>query len=77
MTAAGPATVGRGARVVLVREDGYRKFRTPAGTVGTVEFVDGLGTAHILWSTGQRFGVIAGDLPHAIRPAPDPGSADA
>lgn len=50
-----------GSRVVLTgAPDGYpERFNIVAGMAGTVDIIDGLGTVHVRWDAGQRFGIIA------------------
>jgi hypothetical protein len=48
-----------GDRVELVRcTDEYTRLR--AGELGTVRFVDSIGTVHVQWDGGSRLGLIAG-----------------
>ena len=48
----------KGTRVVLVRmEDEQAPSK---GTLGTVDYVDDIGTVHISWDTGSKLGVIIG-----------------
>ena len=49
---------------------GYARFGPTAGQRGTVEFTDSLGTVHVIWDSGTRFGIIAEDaeLLRAISP---------
>lgn len=47
----------KGDRVRAVRiDDPYTTI--PAGTCGTVEGVDDIGTIHVLWDTGVALGII-------------------
>jgi Domain of unknown function (DUF4314) len=49
-----------GDRVQLVSTtDEYTKL-TP-GDLGTVSFVDGLGTIHVNWDSGSRLGMVPGE----------------
>jgi hypothetical protein len=55
-------TVKKGDRVRLVRcTDTYTKLEP--GALGTVVYVDGLGTVHVDWDSGSKLGLIeeAGD----------------
>lgn len=47
-----------GQRVILTaRPDGYPA--AVAGMAGRVEIIDGIGTVHIRWDDGHRFGITA------------------
>lgn len=48
-----------GTRVELVYMDD--DHAPPAGTQGTVECVDDIGTVHVAWDNGRRIGVIYGE----------------
>lgn len=55
-----PAGPARGTRVRLVRcSDPYTKLRP--GALGTVSFVDALGTVHIDWDSGSNLGLVPGE----------------
>lgn len=47
-----------GTRVVLEHMDD--EFAPPAGTMGTVQFIDDLATLHVAWDTGSGLGVAYG-----------------
>ena len=48
-----------GTKVELIcLEDPYREI--PAGTIGTVEFVDDAGQIHMKWQTGSCLALIPG-----------------
>jgi hypothetical protein len=50
----------RGTKVRLVRmDDPYTKL-TP-GAIGTVSFVDDIGTVHVNWDCGSSLGVVFGE----------------
>lgn len=49
-----------GQRVRLLRlTDPYSDL--PAGSEGTVQFVDDLGTVHVAWDAGSTLGLIPGE----------------
>lgn len=49
----------KGTKIELIElEDSYRKI--PAGTIGTVQFVDGAGNIHMNWETGSSLSLIYG-----------------
>ena len=48
----------KGCKVELVRMDDVHA--PPAGTHGTVMFVDDIGTIHVAWETGSSLGVAYG-----------------
>jgi hypothetical protein len=53
----------KGSRVRLVRfggDDGWRET-LPEGSCGEVQFVDSLGTVHVLWDDGRRLGAATED----------------
>ena len=33
----------------------------PTGTVGTVDYVDDIGTIHMIWETGSTLGLVEGE----------------
>lgn len=52
-----------GSRVRLIafaEDEGWRET-LPAGTEGTVRYVDSLGTVHIDWDNGSRLGALTED----------------
>ena len=60
-------TAKPGQRVRLLRlTDPYSDF--PAGSEGTVMFVDDLGTVHVAWDSGSTFGLIPGEDKWAVTP---------
>jgi hypothetical protein len=48
--------VARGTRVRLVRCSD--PCTPPAGTLGTVQLVDDMGTVHVAWDNGSRLGMV-------------------
>lgn len=59
---AGRLRFRRGQRVELAAiTHGYLRFRPEPGQLGTVDFTDSLGTVHVVWDSGKRFGIIAED----------------
>lgn len=48
-----------GTRIRLLRMDDIQA--PPAGTEGTVTFVDDAGTIHMRWDTGSSLGLISGE----------------
>lgn len=48
-----------GQRVKLVRMND--KYAPAIGTLGTVRFVDSLGTVHVNWDNGSSLGVVYGE----------------
>lgn len=56
-----------GTRVVLDRMEDIQA--PPMGTLGTVLFVDDIGTIHVTWDTGSSLGVAYGE--DAVHPAAD------
>lgn len=48
-----------GTRVRLVRMEDVQA--PPAGTSGTVRFVDDIGTIHVSWDNGSSLGVVYGE----------------
>ena len=48
----------KGARVRLIRMDDVQA--PPTGCVGTVCFVDDIGTIHVAWDNGSSLGVVYG-----------------
>ena len=48
----------KGARVRLVSMDDMQA--PPAGTEGTVQYVDDAGTIHVQWDTGGSLGLVPG-----------------
>lgn len=49
-----------GTRIRLIgTSDRYTNLR--AGEAGTVQFVDSVGTVHVLWDSGSRLGMIVGE----------------
>ncbi len=58
----------KGDRVRLIRcTDEYTKLRP--GTLGTVSFIDDLGTCHVRWDDGSYLGMVeeAGDRFEKVR----------
>lgn len=55
----------KGTRVELVRM-GDDPRPIPAGTRGTVELVDDMGTVHVNWDNGRRLGMVIGEDAIAI-----------
>ena len=47
-----------GTVVKLVRMDDIQA--PPTGTIGTVRYVDDIGTIHVSWETGSSLGVVYG-----------------
>ena len=57
----------RGQRVRLVyTSDPYSDL--PAGSEGTVQFVDDLGTVHVAWDSGSTLGLIPGEDKWVVTP---------
>ena len=54
----------RGTRVRLDRMDDFQA--PPIGTLGTVEFVDDIGSIHVIWDTGSTLAVAYGEDSCAI-----------
>lgn len=48
-----------GTRIKLLKMDDIQA--PPAGTEGTVTFVDDAGTIHMRWDTGSSLGLISGE----------------
>lgn len=48
-----------GTRIKLLKMDDIQA--PPAGTEGTVTFVDDAGTIHMKWNTGSSLGLISGE----------------
>lgn len=49
----------KGQRVMLIQcTDPYATL--PAGSKGTVQFVDDLGTVHVRWDNGSTLGLVPG-----------------
>ena len=48
-----------GTRIRLLKMDDIQA--PPAGTEGTVTFVDDAGTIHMRWDTGSSLGLISGE----------------
>ena len=48
----------KGARVSLIRMDDVQA--PPVGCMGTVRFVDDIGTIHVAWDNGSSLGVVYG-----------------
>lgn len=48
----------KGARVELLKMDDPQA--PPAGTLGTVNYVDDIGTIHVMWDNGSSLGIAAG-----------------
>jgi hypothetical protein len=49
----------QGCRVELVKMDDVQA--PPAGTCGTVAYVDDIGTIHLKWDNGSSLGVVFGE----------------
>lgn len=49
----------QGCRVELVKMDDVQA--PPAGTCGTVAYVDDIGTIHVKWDNGSSLGVVFGE----------------
>lgn len=49
----------QGCRVELVKMDDMQA--PPAGTCGTVAYVDDIGTIHVNWDNGSSLGVVFGE----------------
>ena len=50
----------KGTRIELISmDDPYNPIK--AGTKGTVEFVDDMGTIHMKWDNGRTLGLVAGE----------------
>ena len=47
-----------GTRVRLIRMDDIQA--PPAGCMGTVRFVDDIGTVHVSWDNGSSLGIVYG-----------------
>ena len=47
-----------GSRVRLIKMDDVQA--PPKGTLGTVEYVDDIGTIHVAWDNGSGLGLILG-----------------
>lgn len=58
--------VGRKVRLVHT-SDAYTRLEE--GTVGTVRFVDDLGTVHVNWEDGSSLGLIPGVDSYTLLPA--------
>ena len=52
-------TYPAGTKVELVRMND--DHAPPAGTQGTVSFVDDIGTIHVRWNTGSSLGIAYGE----------------
>lgn len=64
-----------GQRVRLLRlTDPYSGL--PAGSEGTVMFIDDLGTVHVSWDSGSTLGLIPGEDKWAIAPNSNTTSRD-
>ncbi len=65
-----PEPLKSGDRVILTAiPPGYpAEFGIEPGMTGIVELVDSLQTAHVKWTSGQRFGIIA-SARHLLRRA--------
>ena len=48
----------KGARVELLKMDDPQA--PPVGTLGTVNYVDDIGTIHVMWDNGSSLGIAAG-----------------
>ena len=48
-----------GTRVRLILMNDFQAV--PPGTLGTVSFVDDIGTIHVKWETGSSLGLIYGE----------------
>ena len=48
-----------GTRIKLLKMDDIQA--PPAGTEGTVTFIDDAGTIHMRWDTGSSLGLISGE----------------
>ena len=48
-----------GTRVRLIKMDDVQA--PPKGTLGTVEYVDDIGTIHVAWDNGSGLGLILGE----------------
>lgn len=48
-----------GCRVELVKMDDMQA--PPAGTCGTVAYVDDIGTIHVNWDNGSSLGIVFGE----------------
>ena len=44
---------GRRIRLILMRDEDMQ-----SGTLGTIQFVDSLGTIHVTWDNGRSLGVV-------------------
>ncbi len=53
------AVYPEGTKVRLVKMDDIQA--PPAGTLGTVRYVDDIGTIHVSWETGSSLGVVWGE----------------
>ncbi len=49
-----------GTKIRLTRM-GEDQQRVPDGTIGTVRYVDDIGTIHMRWETGSSLGLIVGE----------------
>lgn len=49
----------QGTRVKLIKMDDVQA--SPIGTLGTVKYVDDIGTIHVVWDNGSTLGIIAGE----------------
>ena len=54
-----------GQRVRLIRM-GDDPDRVPDGTLGTVTFVDGIGTVFVDWDNGRKLGLVSGEDTYEI-----------
>ena len=48
----------KGTKIKLIKM--YDKQAVPTGEIGTVEFVDDIGTIHMKWKNGSSLGLIVG-----------------
>ena len=49
----------QGTRVKLIKMDDVKA--PPIGTLGTVKYVDDIGTIHVVWDNGSTLGIVAGE----------------
>ena len=48
----------KGTKIELIRMNDTQA--PPTGTIGTVDYVDDIGTIHMIWETGSTLGLIEG-----------------
>ena len=51
-------TYPKGCRIQLIRMDDSQAV--PTGTVGTVDYIDGMGQIHVRWANGSSLAIVPG-----------------